>query len=531
MINVLIVDDDIATVEVIRDSLNRDKLEIDEVHTAYNVSGAQKILEENEIAIIISDIEMPQASGLDLLKWVRENKYNCEFLLLTCHESFSYATKAIHYEAAAYLTKPFDLAIMELNLQKIINKLIEKRNLEETSKYGKLMGKNIRFVKLEYWKQLLNGEFNSEEMILQEITNRHLDLDVKGLYTLIYTKISNTEDDIDRYGKNVYEYHLEKSISEILTGNNENDSVLKLHTDNNLSFITITEDNQRDDIRRKCDKLIDGCKGILSSVITCCISDPVPLCHLATTKEKLDKLFYYNINFNSRVFFHDEAEIFDSSGIQILDMDKISKYVKEKNKTQILHYLKNTFRELTIVKRMYLYSLYLIKHEIIQVVYADLMEKGIQASKLFNDEFSINLSNRSLDGTTDMIRWVNYFLEKTFEYQNEVEKSATIIDKINQYIHNNYNKNIGRNEIAEEFFLTPDYLAKLYKKKTGVTIKGYINEYRIDKAKELLITNGKNISEVASAVGFENFSYFSTLFKKSTGLSPKDYRDEKYIEI
>jgi two-component system response regulator YesN len=125
-----------------------------------------------------------------------------------------------------------------------------------------------------------------------------------------------------------------------------------------------------------------------------------------------------------------------------------------------------------------------------------------------------------------MVRWVNYLLEKTFSYEKEIEKSATIINKINQYIHNNYSDNISRSKIAEEFFLTPEYLAKLYKKKTGITIKTYINEYRIEKAKELLRTSDMNISEIAVAVGFDNFSYFSTLFKKSTGISPKEYKDE-----
>lgn len=526
MINVLIVDDDIATVEVIRDSLDWTKLGIDQVHTAYNVSSAKKILKDNTIDIIISDIEMPQASGLDLLKWVRLNKYNCEFLLLTCHENFTYATHAIQYDAAAYLTKPFDLPTMELNLQKIINKLSHKRSMEKNSEYGKLMEKNIRFVKLDFLKQLLNGDFETKEEVSKEINNRHLDLDPNGHYRIIYMKISNIENDIDRYGKTVYEYHLEKSISEILTGNTENDSVIKYHNSNILDFITIIKNIQKEDLKELCDKLINTCKETFSSVITCCISEPCSLIELSESKQKLDKLFYYYININSRVFYQDEVEISDRRENQILDMDKISIYIKEKNKGEILNYLKKTFQELSVIKRMNLYSLYLIKHEIMQVVYADLMEKGIQASKLFNDDLSIQMSNRSLDGTTDMIRWVNYFLEKTFAYQHEVEKSATIIDKINQFIHDHYHENIGRNEIAEEFFLTPDYLAKIYKKKTGITIKNYINEYRINKAKELLRTSDISISEIALAVGFDNFSYFSTIFKKMVGKSPRDYRDE-----
>lgn len=526
MINVLIVDDDLATVEVIRVSLDWESLGINDVHTAYNVAGAKKIIKNNNIDIIISDIEMPQASGLDLLKWVREEKYVCEFLLLTNHESFTYASNAIHYDAAAYLTKPFDIEIMKLNLQKIINKLLEKRSLQKNSEYGKWMEKNIRFMKLDFWKQLLDGDFQSNEEIIKELTDRHLEIDVDKQYYIIYTKLSNIEDDIERYGKSVYEFVLEKSISETINEKVENDSVVKFHTDNSLSYVSIITDKHREVIKERCEKLIDGCKEQFSSIITCCISNSNRLVDLSLSMQKLEKLFYYNVNINNRVFFEHEVEILDKNEIQILDMKKMSTFIREKNKTHILNYLKQTFQELTILKRMHLYSLYLIKQEIMQVVYADLMQKGIQATKLFHDEFSIQLSNRSLDGTTDMIRWVNYLLEKTFAYENEVKKSATIIDKINQYVHNHYKEDIDRNKIAEEFFLTPEYLAKLYKKKTGLTIKNYINDYRIEKAKKLLHTSDNSISEIAVAVGFDNFSYFSTLFKKSIGVSPKDYRDQ-----
>lgn len=526
MINVLIVDDDLATVEVIRDSLDWEVLGINDVYTAYNVSSAKRIINKKNVDIIISDIEMPQATGLDLLKWVRGHKNDCEFLLLTCHESFSYATDAIQYDAAAYLTKPFDMEIMKLNLHKIVNKLIKKRNLHKKSDYGIWMEKNIRFMRLDFLKQLLEGGFPSESKIHEEIRDRHLEISVDDLYCLIYTKLSNTEDDIERYNKSVYEDALEKYISEIISGNVENDSVVKFHTHNSLSFVTIISASHKDALKERCEKLISICKEHFSSIITCCISEAYRLIELSLSKQKIEKLFYYNVNINNRVFYEHEVEILDINDIQILDMKKISEFIEEKNKTQVLNYLKQTFHELTVLNRMNLYSLYLMKQEIMQVVYADLMQKGIQATKLFHDEFSIQISNRALDSTVDMIRWVNYLLEKTFSYEKEIEKSATIIDKINQYIHDNYSDNIGRNKIAGEFFLTPEYLAKLYKKRTGIAIKAYINEYRIEKAKELLRTSDMNISEIAVAVGFDNFSYFSTLFKKSTGISPKDYKDE-----
>lgn len=525
MYNALIVDDDIATVDVIRDSTDWESLNISNVFTAYNVTGAKKIISSQNIDIIISDIEMPQASGLDLLKWVRDQKIDCEFLFLTCHESFSYAADAIQYNASAYLTKPFDMDIMRLNLQKIVNKVTEKKNLQRSSEYGKWMEKNIRFMKLDFWKQLLEGSLQTETQITKEINDRHLEIKTDIYYSIILIKLSNIEEDIEKYQKSVYDFVIENSIAEIIAGKRENDSAVKFSTDNSINYFVICKDTDKDLLKERCSKLIETCKEQFTSIITCCISNPCRIVEMHLLRQKLEKLLYYNVGIDNRVVFEDEVKIPEKNEIQILDIKKLADYVAEKNKASILNYLKQTFHELSLYDRLHIYSLYLIKQEITQVVFADLMQKGIQATKLFHDDYYFQLSNRALESTVDMIRWVNFLLEKTFEYEKEVKKSASLIDKINQYIHEHYTEDIGRNQIAAEFYLTPEYLAKLYKKRTGISLKTYINEYRIEKAKELLKSSDKSISDIAEAVGFDNFSYFSTMFKKFTGLTPKDYKD------
>ncbi len=525
MIKLLIVDDDIATVEVIRDTVRWEEMGVSEVNTAFNVSGAKKILMEKTVDIIISDIEMPQETGLDLLRWVREENLDCEFLLLTCHENFSYATKAINLDAAAYLTKPFDVNIMELNLQKIITKLWQKRNLKRNSDYGIWMEKNKRLMKLDFWKVLLENELTDEDRIKREIANRHLDINTDCNYCLIYSKLNNIDADVDRYDKSVFEFVMEGFHSEILTDKVENESVVKIHVEDALNFIAICEEEQWERLKEKCDNLIETCKWYFKSTVTCCISNPYSLVELAMIKQRMKKLFAYNISYFGRAFYEYEVEMSTTNEVQILDLEKMVAFVEAKEKARILHYLKQVFDELSGYKKLNVHSLYLMKQEIVQVIYGDLMKHGIQATKLFYDDISIKISEHAMDSIVDMVRWVNYLLEKTFEYEEEVAKAATIIDKINTYIHEHYAQDIGRNEIAGKFFLTPEYLAKLYKKKTGINLKDYINEYRITKAKELLKSGDHNISNIAEAVGFDNFSYFSTLFKKLTGVSPKDYKN------
>ena len=79
------------------------------------------------------------------------------------------------------------------------------------------------------------------------------------------------------------------------------------------------------------------------------------------------------------------------------------------------------------------------------------------------------------------------------------------------------------------FFLTPEYLAKVYKRQTGHNLKDYIIGYRIEMAKQLLADDIKSISDISAEVGFDNFSYFSTVFKKYTGITPGEYRRSKKI--
>ena len=132
-LQILIIDDDMATVEMIRDKVSWDKLGISNVFTAYNIGSAKAVLIENQIQIIVSDIEMPQGSGLELLEWFREQNMEGEFLLLTCHERFDYATTAVRLRASEYLLKPFNVEVMEAALKKIVLKVQEEEILKENS--------------------------------------------------------------------------------------------------------------------------------------------------------------------------------------------------------------------------------------------------------------------------------------------------------------------------------------------------------------------------------------------------------------
>ena len=226
---VLIVDDDRATVDVIRDTVCWDSLDVYDVFTAYNIKEAKKILLAEQIDIVISDIEMPQGSGIDLLEWYREQELEGEFLLLTCHESFDYAKHAMQLHAFEYLLKPFDVNVMEATLRKIIRDINEKRSIKETSELGKWAKENAARLYNNFWTDIISSKIspNAEE-VRNEIRKRHLDIDSEGLYYLVVSRLSDTARDREKINTGLILFILENIHMEVLLGDPQGTNITSI---------------------------------------------------------------------------------------------------------------------------------------------------------------------------------------------------------------------------------------------------------------------------------------------------------------
>ena len=102
-----------------------------------------------------------------------------------------------------------------------------------------------------------------------------------------------------------------------------------------------------------------------------------------------------------------------------------------------------------------------------------------------------------------------------------------LIASIQDYINENLNGKLQLNEVAEVFGLSPAYLSVIFKKNAEVGFSEYIYTKKIEKAKQMLLSGDMKIYEVADALGFESAFYFSKVFKKVDGHSPRDYIQSK----
>lgn len=126
-----------------------------------------------------------------------------------------------------------------------------------------------------------------------------------------------------------------------------------------------------------------------------------------------------------------------------------------------------------------------------------------------------------------LIKMIYVYNEKV--ERKAVGRNAAVLNAI-EYMNDNFTYEITLNDIAEAVHLSPIYLRELFTSEMGMSPHNYILNKRIKKAKELLIINLSSISEIATLSGFSSQSYFDYVFKKHTGMTPKQFRAEESVK-
>lgn len=119
---------------------------------------------------------------------------------------------------------------------------------------------------------------------------------------------------------------------------------------------------------------------------------------------------------------------------------------------------------------------------------------------------------------------VEYYVDELFVYVQH--EHSPLIEKAVQYINDNYMEKISLRDLAGYLHINESYLSKLFKKEFSQCFTDYLNEIRINNSIILMRDQSKNLLEIANSVGFNNQSYFTKIFIKNKGISPKHYRQE-----
>ncbi|MNE79958.1 HTH-type transcriptional regulator YesS [compost metagenome] len=112
--------------------------------------------------------------------------------------------------------------------------------------------------------------------------------------------------------------------------------------------------------------------------------------------------------------------------------------------------------------------------------------------------------------------------------ERQAREKGTMMDII-KYIDYHYQNEISLQDVASHFFVSREYISRKFKQEFGINFSDYLGQYRIDKAKTLMLNQNLKIVQISEMVGFHDVKYFSKVFKKQEGVSPKVYRQSGKI--
>jgi two-component system, response regulator YesN len=526
ILNVLLVDDEKIFIDDIMSSIDWNKLDIDDTFSALNIRKAKEIIETEHIDIVLCDIEMPQGNGLELLAWIKDHYSYIESIILTCHVDFTYAQQALKVGCMDYILKPIQNDVLETAIQKAIKRIDSSSYLQQYSRFGEYWIKYHSVISEKFWIDLIGRAIGPDPQdIEKEAKERNIPYSADVKYLPILFSVKNWLKKCSPYDKKMKIFGLKNIACETILSDGLKGQILELSDDKFLLLIPlqINKDINLDHIKYLCSSCIVSCQKHFECNLACYLENCSSAFGLPDAVDNLIELDKENISYENQVFLLSEF-INHAVFVQIPDMKPWSVMLFEGKADTVISEINEYFSGLTAKKYLNADLLKQFLQDFMQMIYKLFESNGIPAHQILDNKEPIELYENATRSLGDLMSWLTYAVNLSVSLLSFSKNSDEVIERIKNYIDMNLNFNITREDLAEKFFINADYLDRVFKKEFGFTVTKYMCSQRISLAKRLLSETNVNVSDIATSLGFTNFSHFSTVFKKLTLLSPSEYR-------
>lgn len=171
MYKVLLVDDEERVLDTLESRIKWRQCGISHVFRADNIAAAKEIIQKFLPEILITDIEMPNGSGIDLMAWLKENKIENKRIVITCHPDFDYMRKSMQLGSVDYILKPIDYEELFFILSRMTSEMDQAKVPGELQESLHILTEEGKSVRANYV-----GEYISEqvEKVAKEYIRRHI---------------------------------------------------------------------------------------------------------------------------------------------------------------------------------------------------------------------------------------------------------------------------------------------------------------------------------------------------------------------
>lgn len=523
----LLVDDEVHAVEGVKSDLDLDKLGIKGLFTAYNIRQAKEVFEQETIDIMLCDIEMPKGNGLELLAWVKEHHPHTETIFLTSHADFKYAKEALQLGSLDYLLKPVRAADLENAIRKAMNAIDRNSEISRNSTSHQLWMKHHSLIIEHFWLNLINhSSVNHPAAIREQIERHHIPFTEQSVFLPILISVKRWNKELNRNDEKILEYALKNSAQEVIIDSQSNGICIHIERDMLLVIVSCMGTDEEDRrVQETFRDYIDTCNQYFYCDLCCYIGEFVRPHEMANMVLDLKSRDRNNVAFVNSVHAFYDSKLTDVP-MPLPDWSVLSSLLKTGTKESVVHEVEMFIANLNRKQGLDAKMLHQFNQDFMQVLYSFLNHRGIQAHQLFGDEESKRISEAAGRSVTDTLSWARHAVNKAMKQAESVQESDTVVQAVKRYIAQNIDQDLSREAVAEQVFMHPDHLTRLFKKEMGCSVADYVIMERIKLAKELLSQTNIPISSISLSVGYSNFSYFTKLFKRYVELGPTEYRSQ-----
>lgn len=528
MYTLLVVDDEEYALLGVTRGIDWMTLGITHVLTATSCDEAEALLETEKVDIVISDIEMPGKSGIDLLIWMGDHCPNIPTIFLTGHANFHYAQKALQHGCVEYLLKPIHYDELVKVVEKVLTQSQLARSLalqvENYLEYKNLWENQKPVFISHLWKDIMEGRMPGDSKRIRDMFHA-MDIPVtpSDHVILILIKVEQWIEEMDLRDKEVMRFAVRNVASETLLDGFEG-TVFQLVDDTQMVVVYGTgSEHNLQVLVKNAEAFIENCNLHLACHLSCYIAAPAGLADISNAYKELLHQEQENLTKPNSVLKLEDFRTLTGSTLKAPDFPEWMVLLESGRLETLLGRIREHLNRISEghTSREMLES---FCFGIISMGYSALHKSGLQVSDVFLSRDRLT-EGTQIASPQQALQWAGQVLETVHNACNTSSRNeSSMVREVKNFIENHILQDFSREDIANALHFNADYLSRVFKKETGSVLSDYIIFRRMTMARKLLEETNDRIADIANNLGYNHFSHFARQFRNIAGMTPQEYR-------
>lgn len=509
MFKLIIVDDEEMALRGLADYVDWRSMGYELAGTARTIAGALELVERQPVDVVLTDIQLEDESGLDLVGQLSRSHPRIRCVILSGHGEFEYARQALRYGAFDFLTKPVQFDALRRTFAGLS---------EQLQQDGHAAGIRKEYLELKR-ARFFNNLAKEKQPVFDPAVAQELGIQPEGALLLARVRL----DEAGLRGA-------------LLEGAKQ-----KLRRAMQGAFGPLLRYEVFSNTLDQYAVLFYGCGEGAADALLGALESAFP----TRLSIGVSRVFHTLAGLSAAYFEAGKAMDYrllrHSGSVVFYSIIQDSLYKKNALPEQVEAELNSALtqkdanalwavadREMAAISRgsdslNYLYSFCIELHLLVDRFLRNYL------SGYTGGDLAESIRRIVLRDSPDALR--AYVKEYIFSLQELIAQAAPYVSdtvqSMQEYIHEHYAEEVTLQALANQFFLHPNYLSKLFTEKTGQNFIEYLTQVRVENAKKLLRETGLKVYDVSQMVGYESPKYFSRVFKELTGLTPREYRERQ----